>query len=379
MKLTSSSPTGILPTPSSGSNYQITFTGDWDGATASLDIWDSITAEFVPTTAGIFQDGGQTTANLSATGPMIRATLSGADTATDLEFSVEHLGAVTSPLMTDAILDHIKGAKADLVNGKVPDDQMPDSLTVDYVVVGELDPDMEAPEGALARKGTALVMYDADGNPVTVGADGAENFIPYRRVSGVAHIIPFGVSGSRVKRAGLKYWQEIARVKIPGTDLANGNSLRFISEIHVKSTTAISALAPSMILVPAEKWDIADQTTYFGASPTLSDFNAITPNYFGHFQAASTSLESTSRTQRTHVVGYSGGLFFIAPVSSGTYQYGYNWTGAAAFTGSGVSGLAGFAREDQTDLELVLVANSSGTSTDFRVIHFDVSFQATEP
>ncbi|RYD42406.1 MAG: hypothetical protein EOP85_11285, partial [Verrucomicrobiaceae bacterium] len=270
MKLTSSTPTGILPTPSAGSNYQITFTGDWDGATASLDIWDSITSEFVPTTVGIFQDGGQTTANLSATGPMIRATLSGADTATDLEFSVEYLGSVTSPLMTEAILEHIKGAKADLVNGHVPQEQLPDELNLDAIIFGEYAPGVEAQEGTVVRLGNNLLLYpDDSGEPVVVGGRGTmENTIPYHRVSGTATIFPFGVSGSPVKQAGTRYWQEIARVKVPGIELVAGNVLRFTSELHVESTTAISGIANGVLLVPSEYWDVSPQSTYFGATPT---------------------------------------------------------------------------------------------------------------
>lgn len=276
-----------------------------------------------------------------------------------------------------AITGALQGEEADPT--KISAAFLPDSLSLNYITIGEIAPEAELPEGSLGRDGSTLVMYDADGNPIPVGGDAVENVIPYHRVSGTATMIPFGVSGSRAKQAGAKYWQEIARIKIPAAEVLDGNILRFIAEIHVKSTTAIASLARSMLLVPAEFWDVVDQTTYFGASPSQATFNATSPVFLPFRQAGASSLESTSRVDRSHALVYTSGLLSATTASAGTYQNGYDWTAGAAFSGADTPGFSGFARDNATDLELVLVANSSNTATDFRRLDFNLEISATAP
>lgn len=284
------------------------------------------------------------------------------------------IGAVGTAL---EITTALQGAEADPT--RIGTEYMPLTLDVDYIVVGEAGAEAELPEGGLARIDGELVMYDAGGNPVPVGGTGQENVVPYHRASGVATIVPFGVTNSPAKQANTYYWQEIARVKVPASELVDGNTLQLGADITIDSNVAIPLLKGVMRIVPQKVWDAADQTAYFGASPVSIAFTgAVAINelsfYVSNF-VSTTCKKAVSQFRRSHILSVITDTLGIADAAAGVSTTGYDITNAAAFTSNGTTGKT-FTHTVGTDLELVLVACVTATAADFRTYGYTFTASA---
>lgn len=307
-----------------------------------------------------------------------RAALRVVNRETGVAFSADELETKilnTAVVSTEDVLDRLQGAEGD--PSKIGVEHMPAELEVDSLVLGEYEPGVQTREGTVARDGIRLLIYDSNSNPVEVGGRGKENVIPYHRVSGTAAVIPFGQPGSRTKQAGVKYWQEIARVKVPGLELISGNVLQVTAEVSVDSAVAIGTLANRALIVPSEFWDRADQGFYFGSTPSVQNFNQVTPNYLPFHLSAPNSLKSVSRMQRNHTLLYTSGQLGASAAATGTYQYGWDFTASAAFSGTSNFGFGSISRPDQEDMEFVIVVASSANAADYRVVNYQINISAS--
>lgn len=307
-----------------------------------------------------------------------RAALRVVNRETGVAYSADELETkvlATAVVSTEDVLDRLKGSVGD--PAKIGTEHLPDELEVDSLVIGEYEPGVQVREGTVARDGTRLLIYDANNTPVEVGGMGKENVIPYHRVSGTATVIPFGQPGSRTKQAGSKYWQEIARVKVPGLEMASGNLLQIVAELSVDSAAPIATLTNRALIVASEFWDRADQTVWFGATPSQPNFNQISPNYLPFVLSAANSQKSVSRLQRNHVIYYGSGQLGVNAAAIGTNQHGWDFTASAAFSGNLQAGFGGISRPDQKDMEFVIVVASSATATDYRVVNYQINISAS--
>lgn len=332
--------------------------GTWDGVTTVAPSKNAVRDKFVSVDAAIAgkqaADDDLTDYANAADAAARRALIGAVGTALEITTTLQ-----------DLTLDPLQPTK-------ISKDFMPPVLELNSLLLGEV-PSAALTLGTLSRVGTSLRIHDGTtegGNPVETSI--VENTVPYHRSGGIATIVPFGQAGSRVKQAGTRYWQEIGRVKIPASEIVNGATLSLAAELYIKSAAAVSGLARSAILVPSLVWDVADQSTFFGASPSNSVLNAASPAFFPFRLCGSSSQESVSRTVRTHVVSYAAESLSFASATAGTYQYGYDWTAAAAFTGTDVAGTGSYTLAAQADLELVIVAQSSAGATDYRKVEYAI-------
>jgi hypothetical protein len=288
---------------------------------------------------------------------------------------IETLSPADEAIFRTATLKSLQGAAED--PNRIGAEYMPDVLEVEYLLPG-VETTQAYPEGALTRVGTTLKIHDG----VTPGgliAGGAKNYL---HTGGYAAIIPYGVTGSRAKivtNISTWYWAEIGRVVLPGAMVKDGWNFIFDLNLKFQSPVAVGIANRVGLIVPASIWDVADQATYFGATPSVpSVFGSNTPAILGHRIAASSSLSSTSRVVRTHAMTHDGTTLTIANASAGTYQNGYNYTGAEAWSDTIVSGTT-TASVLGDDLEFVLVSAATANAADLREIWYDLTIKAVAP
>ncbi len=188
-------------------------------------------------------------------------------------------------------------------------------------------------------------------------------------------MIPYGVTNSLAKIApnGTFHWQEIARLKVPASEIVNGNILYVALDVTVETQVAMPALKSFLRISPAEEWDAALTTNFNSGQPAGRISVTIGT------AAVSTCKKSVMQHRRSTTMTRSSTHLTINDPASGTYTSGLDITNATAFTGTSTQGHAIFPKTAATDLELVLVALVTATAGDFRSYGFNFTAYAAAP